>query len=158
MWPTYFSKISWQRKSWPIKGETDSKGMMIFARPSGFGYPSQLVAKLHMEPQRYTLSGLLCSTRISYPADPLGMVSVKNPNGHTDKMRKSKSEQSAQTRYNHRRKQVHGQFVRKSNCPSAPCRASLKMLMFEVCYTYKFIPYFSRQKAVKSLVDIPWSS
>ena len=44
MWPSYFSKVSWQRKSWPLKGETDSKGMMIFARPSGSGYPSQLEA------------------------------------------------------------------------------------------------------------------
>ena len=44
VWPSYFSKVSWQRKSWPLKGETDSKGMMIFARPSGSGYPNQLEA------------------------------------------------------------------------------------------------------------------
>ena len=66
-----------------------------------------------MDPQRHTLSGLLYFTRISYPADPLGMVSVENPNKYTDKMRKSKAEQSAQTRYTRRRNQVHGQSVRK---------------------------------------------
>ena len=85
-----------------------------------------------MDPQRHTLSGLLYFTRISYPADPLGMVSVENPNGYTDKMRKSEDEQSAQTRYTHRRNQVHGQSVRKNNCPSAPCQASLKVKIFEV--------------------------
>ena len=30
-----------------------------------------------MDPQRHTLRGLLCFTRISYPAGPLGMVSVE---------------------------------------------------------------------------------
>ena len=80
-----------------------------------------------MDPQRHTLRGLLCFTRISYPTDPLGMVSVENPNGYTDKMRKSKAEQSAQTRYTYRRNQVPGQSVRKSICSSAPCRFSLKM-------------------------------
>ena len=30
-----------------------------------------------MDPQRHTLRGLLYFTRISYPADPLGMVSVE---------------------------------------------------------------------------------
>ena len=73
-----------------------------------------------MDPQRHTLSGLLCFTRISYPADPLGMVSVENPNGYTDKMRKSKAEQSAQTRYTYRRNQVHGQSVRKKTFVHQP--------------------------------------
>ena len=45
-----------------------------------------------MDPQRHTLRGLLCVTRISYPVDLLGMVSVENPDEYTDKMRKSKAE------------------------------------------------------------------
>ena len=70
-----------------------------------------------MDPQRHTLRGLLYFTRISYPADPLGMVSVE----------KSKAEQLAQTRYTHRRNQVRGQSIRKGIFPSAPCQASLNM-------------------------------
>ena len=74
----YPNKENHERK----KDETDSKGMMIYARPSGSGYPRQLVARLHMEPQRHTLSGLLSSTRTSYPTDPLKekMVSAEYPN------------------------------------------------------------------------------
>ena len=79
-----------------------------------------------MDPQRHTLSGVLCFTRISYPADPLGMVSAENPNGYTDKTRKSKAEQSAQSRYTHRRNQVHSQSVRKKQLSVSPLSGQLQ--------------------------------
>ena len=54
------------------------------------------------------------------PLTRLEWLVWKNPNGYTDKMRKSKAEQSAQTRYTHRRNQVHGEPVRKKQLSVSP--------------------------------------
>ena len=95
--------------------------MMIFARPSGSGYPNQLEAIIpYGSTKAYSQRPTLFTRIFHIPLTRLTWLVWKNPIGYTDKMRKSKAEQSAQTRYTHRRNQVHGQSVRKSICPSAP--------------------------------------
>ena len=62
--------------------------MMIFARPSGFGYPNQPEAVIPCgSTKAYPLQPTLFYKDFISP-DPLGMVSVENPNEYTDKMRK----------------------------------------------------------------------
>ena len=79
-WPSYFSKVSWQRKTWPLKGETNNKGMMILHDHQGPDTPSQLEAIIpYGSTKTYNFSGLLYLQGFSYPADPLDMVSVEYP-------------------------------------------------------------------------------
>ena len=62
------------------KDETDSKGMMIFARPSGSGYPSQLKAIISIWIHNGILSAAYSVLQgFSYPAGLLDMVSVEYP-------------------------------------------------------------------------------
>ena len=56
------------------------KGMMIFARPPGSGYPNQLEAIIpYGSTKAYSQRPTLFYKDFSYPADPLDMVSVEYP-------------------------------------------------------------------------------
>ena len=85
-----------------------------------------------MDPQRHTLRGLLCFTRISYPADPLGMVSVENPNGYTDKMRKIKSRTISSDPVYSPMESSTWSVCQETHFLAAPCQDSPKVVTFEV--------------------------
>ena len=120
VWPSYFSKVSWQRKSWPLKGWDWQQRYDDFCTTIRVRIPKSVGGHNSIWIHKGILSAAYSVLQgFHIPLTRLEWLVWKNPNGYTDKMRKSKAEQSAQTRYTHRRNQVHGQSVRKSICPSA---------------------------------------
>ena len=105
-----------------------------------------------MDPKRHTLSGLLCFTRTSYPADPLGIVSVEISKWVYRQNEKIKIQTiSSDPVYSPAESSTRSACQEKQLSVS-PCQASLKMKIFEVWHNYDSIHrYIAPDKRLSNL-------